>query len=421
MIEHAIGHVIWESLNRLEGLSQRPLERAVANSQQLYADPAARLAGGEITIGPVRKYFTAGALGGGLGFAAGGVCAIGVGGTLVPFPGQAFGPLQLLAYTLCLILGPLGVWIGWGLMRGGTCVLSGQGVEFRYCGMVVSCPWALFNAPGQVFFRDGPTKERKDFAVPVWSEAVPYVKAHKGGRLQAQGSAVKTPQLRFPSATEVMLQAVYEVEPEELGPLLRHVGRTLGTALPTDRAAVPAPTAPDAVELQPAVRGEDGWITLRLTRLVLPPLCCNCGAATSGTQSLMAASRNRAEHFEIAMPICPTCRSAVRARLRKPSVIGLGIGLLLQMAILSWCLWLYRADAQPFRLMLWVLFLSSILPLGGYLWARVVGMRRHFPARVGRYAPKKGTLAICFRNPRYAEAVLAAMNEPADFPPQRTA
>jgi hypothetical protein len=180
------------------------------------------------------------------------------------------------------------------------------------------------------------------------------------------------------------------------------------------------PTAP-AAELQPAVRGEDGWVTVRLTRLVLPPLCCDCGTFTSGTQALLASSRNFAEHIQIPMPICPRCQSVVRSKLRKPSFIGLGIGLLVPVGGLSLWLCLGLPDSQALLLFLSTLGISWILPLGGYGMGQRVGMRKNFPARLGRYNPKKGTLAIYFRNPKYAEAVMAAMNGPEDFHAQRTA
>jgi hypothetical protein len=49
--------------------------------------------------------------------------------------------------------------------------------------------------------------------------------------------------------------------------------------------------------------------------------------------------------------------------------------------------------------------------LAGFLLGTLASKR--LPAELGRYSPSRGTLSLRFRNPEYAERVLAVMRSPS--------
>src|SRR5262245_35920040 len=114
----------------------RSLRQFFPDLDELLYDPAGYLAAEPVAIGPRRVYGLA-ALFGAAGAGLLAWCA-------------AIGEWQdeRLLMGIGLLLGA-SVWLGWSLrLRGHEIVLHPDGVEVKYRGTAVWCPWALFNAEG---------------------------------------------------------------------------------------------------------------------------------------------------------------------------------------------------------------------------------------------------------------------------------
>src|SRR5207253_2563265 len=158
------------------------------------------------------------------------------------------------------------------------------------------------------------------------------------------------------SPHEAIFKNLYRVRPDELSWLLLQLGRslTLSSSPPKEvprqthyqgnfRTDQPAEhSGVEAMESSPpAMREKDGWITVSLTRLVLPPWCCNCGAPTMSTQAFHGFTRllrlgrfsnlEGAERVAIHVPVCRACQGDTRRRYRKSfwttffKVLGMGV------------------------------------------------------------------------------------------------
>jgi hypothetical protein len=212
-----------------------------------------------------------------------------------------------------------------------------------------------------------------------------------------------------------VLRAIYEVNALELAKVLLHLGQLLGKQL--ESAPVSLDFPPDlSEEPEPASPDNKGWLTVSLTRLVFPPVCCDCGAATGGRQNFRATgswlSFERLGHptakaaINVWVPVCYSCQTANKQKTNQGTFLGLGMALVV--IVLVACLLRFF----PANMGLVLLFILTVLlapPLGtliGYQFAK----RRVQPVEVGSYSPKRGTIAIRFRRPEYAEKFLQTMN-----------
>jgi hypothetical protein len=388
---------------------QKSLRRAVPELDRLLKDPRGTLAGQAVFIGPDRKYPSSILLGLALWLIV--LVLIGVG--LLAGPPNALGKLPsgllvLLVGAMALVL--IGfIWLVLQLRRGGEVVLTEDGVELRYRRSVVICPWALFNAPGQPFL---PRYEL--LLLPVAPEAVPFVEVREDGTPCAAGQRIKTKQLRFKSAGEAALAALYEVHVGELGKLLLRLGRELGAALPANSAMhLTTPGEASSAAAAPAVMDKNGWITARLTRLVFPPFCCDCGAATDqylefrGYGRLLRLGRSftiESNQFAtLGVPVCRACQRDNWWKYYKTSLAGLGLGLAVPLVII---LALYLAAGLVMPIWMVIVTIGFGAMIGG-LVGELVGRRLAAPVKLERYAPSQGTIAIRFRWPAYGERLLA--------------
>jgi hypothetical protein len=409
-VEHLIVLLV-EFVRWLDGRLLKPLRRAVPDLDQLLADPRGTLAGQPVTIGPARKYASSVFLGLLLALFLG--SQVFVVFIVLAGPGKLFGNrhaglLVLLALFLAVLLVGM-VWLVVHVRRGGEVVLREDGVELRYRRSAVFCPWALFNAPGQPFLT-----RPELMLLPVAPEAVPFVEVRDDGSVRATGRQVKTKQLRFKSATEASLHAFYEVYPAELGTLLLRLGRVLGTTLPAVSATPPLEPATAApVEAGPAVMDADGWITARLTRLVFPPFCCDCGAATDQVQEFRGYVRllrlgrfltfDGGEFAALVVPVCRACRRDNSWRHMKASLVGIGLGVAVPLLI---GLVLHLATGRAVPLFPLLLGVGLGLPVGVVIGG-LVGQRLAAPVKLERYSPSRGTIALRFRWPAYGERLVA--------------
>jgi len=407
-VEHLL--IVLVELGRwIDRSFQKSLKKAIPEFDHLLRDPRGTLAGGPITIGPAKKY--------GSGIFIGLLVAL-IGSALAflvfvlaagPNAGNREPHLILILLLILLVILLGSFWVVFYLLRGGQATLTLGGVELAYRGTVVACPWALFNAAGQPFL---PRPDR--MLLPVSSAAIPFVEQRGEENVQATGERVNTRQLKFKSGTEAALRPLYEVNLADLGGLLLRLGRVLGLTLP-EGLALPADEPVRAIPVpSPDPPDRNGWITVRLTRLVFPPFCCDCGRATDqvkefiGHAALLRLGRyltlESGESARFHVPLCGDCQQETGARFRrivfKGVVVGLVIGLLLTAALTL----LFR-DAD----FLWILAfpLGLLGGLHGLGIGRRVAKEKTQPVRLERYSPSRGTIAIRFRWRAYGERLFA--------------
>ncbi len=400
----------------LDKYYQKPLPRAIPDYERLLLDPRGTLAGQPVTIGPARRYGSAFLIGL-LALVFGSVLTLCLVVLLVrPVAAGRGLALLLVPIALCAALVLLCLWLIVRLLRGAEMVLSEEGVELRYRGTEVACPWALFNVAGQPF---QPRRDR--VLVPVAAAAVPFVEARRHGFRVESGPRIRTPQLRFPSRTEALLRPLYEVPLLELGKLLLQLGRALGASLPETFLEPAAEAEPAPGRPVPAEALSDGWLTVRLTRLVFPPFCCDCGVPTErqqdfrGFATALRLGPCRIEGGEMAtfrVPVCPACQKENQRVYEKSVFKGLVLGFAIPFgAALVLCLYL-RNFAWLARLI--ALYVAGILVGVGIGVSR--GRRRAHPVQLRDYAPGAGTIAIRFRWPEYGERLLIFLREQEEHP-----
>jgi hypothetical protein len=397
----------------VDRLSEGSILKAVPELEHLLLNPEEALAGREITVGPARKYATAFVLLAATAFLGWWVAAVflfmvkvgnnlGVVGTFV------LAAIFLIWLSFAALLVGCFFWL-LRVLRGGRMVWTLRGAEFHHRGTVVFCPWELFNTSGQPF-RPG----REQVVLPVAPLAVARVEAQRHGHLVAEGLRVNTPQWKFRSGNEAVLAALYEVNTLELAKVLLHLGRILGTGPVSPKAALEFPPAEE--EKREVVRlGRGGWVTVSLTRLVFPPRCCDCGAATTGREKFCSVEPffsfarllrpTRREGVQIWAPVCYPCQTTNRDKLRRAVVIGVAIGLgLILLAALATCLW-------PANMLVVLGFIFAVLlgPFFGSLIGYRIGKARAMPIQLRDYSPGQGTVAIRFRRLEYGEEVLNAI------------
>jgi hypothetical protein len=398
-----IHFVIW-----LDSLSIKPLKKAVPNLVQLYANPRAVLSAEVVTIGPVRRYASAVALGLLIALVTWGlmIVVVVVGLDLAGQRQQKHLALGLML-IVPLVLIPGCIWVMIRALRGATLVASSDGVEIRYRSTAVKCPWSLFHATGQPF---RPKKDR--VLLPVAGAAIPLIEMYRRGSVSEQGAKVKTPFLSVKAGNHVALRALFEVDALEVGTFLLQLGPLLGQPL---RPAAALHVDGTALAAESTLNSDnDGWLIITLTRLHFPPFCCACGTSCAtqrefrGQSSFLRLGPIRldgAEFVRVSVPVCLECqehfnRSYWRAVLRG-SLFGLAAPLLpgLVASVVM---------RSPFPILLSAL-LALILALIGYSIGRARARRRQ-PVQLERYAPNDGTVAIRFRKPEYQEAVLEFMS-----------
>jgi hypothetical protein len=406
-------------LSGRRALFQQSLRQAIPDLDRLLAHPAETLGHGDIPIGPERNYVWPTLLT--LLFVVPLWVWVSVARTLrLPAPG--LGPLVLgLVATAPLVIVAFLFLVR--LFRGGPCVLSRAGVAFRLRRKTVFCPWALFDTPG----RPVPliTVQRPPdvlavlplqslrcvrVALPVCPRAVPLVEARKGDRVVARGTRASTRQFQFRSDHEADLRG-FAVSADELAGLLLHLGRALGPGTTGQESEVMSRASPAAT------RDEEGWITVCLTRVAFPRLCCDCGVATAGTQAFVGhmpflhqVAQGQVD-LRLPIPVCAACQAANKRRFRKTFwrtylvvfVLGAVGGFLGGGALASAAgnTFLAGGIVGSFLVGLVSLFV-------GWFVGRAVAQKAAMPAQLEGFSPKKGTVAIRFRRREYADQVLAA-------------
>jgi hypothetical protein len=364
----------------------------IPNQDQLYADPARTLAQEEVRIAPAgkRTLFV-------------GIVALAL---LAPLLIRYKMGLALSVQTHAAIMAAIVV-VGVLLVAvcpfGVELVLTTEGVRFRRRATEVLCPWALFNASGNPFFRSN------ELILPVASVAIPYIRQYHYECLVRQGVQIKNALLKLQDGNQAVLLNQSTAPSQELGRLLLHLGRTLGGRLPDESVPTEACPATERCEERYEAGRKRGWITLSLTRLVFPPTCCDCGLAADTFISLdlglhvlwsLACLGHYNEKVRVAVPICQHCQEATRGRQRRRQWSGAAIGMFF--GLLATCVLVgFRAVADPIAVSCVGVVIGFI---GLWVGLEIGRACAPFPVR-GYYAPRNNTVALRFRRPDYADVV----------------
>jgi hypothetical protein len=118
----------------------------------------------------------------------------------------------------------------------------------------------------------------------------------------------------------------------------------------------------------------------------------------------------------VPVPLCPSCQTAFRERIRRGGRTGALVGVLLMMGLaLPYALLHDRGRFDP-----WSLLGVLVLVLGlvcGTLLGTVAG--RRLPVQLRGYSPTQGTVQVRFGNPDYAARVRELLQTPAPTQPQQ--
>jgi hypothetical protein len=421
---HFVVEAVKGIVNGIDGLFEKSLQRAIPDLDQLLEDPHKTLDHRAIIIGPRRTYCSATLVGVILALAGIGVCVI-IFSIIEDLPGRkkfsdAFWLGALTPVALCCFV------FGFRIFRGGYCILTQEGAEFRYRKKVVCCSWPVFHAWGQQVF----IKESNLLLLPISPHATDSIMEMNKDESEARytGLEVHTPQWETHTPVEAALKPLYVVKIQELGGLLLQLGRKLGA----DQAvaqALPAQTdwsestktqpqlqasgqfrqsaegQPARTQLLPAdsrlipiaFQEKDGWLRFSLTRFYLPPFCCICTVPTGNSLLYNLPNRGQSDPYPIHLPTCDLCRRTMRRRKRITILFMLGLPLAFLLAIVL----LF----DPLRA--WLSLLLIILALASFLGSWIISESFFGPPAKVRYSSKKGTLRIWFRNADFVKLVLA--------------
>lgn len=372
----------------------------------MFADPATLLAQGPIVIGPCKMYFLAFVLA---------LLAV-VYGLPTALLLAAGGPLQshellhVLALPVVLLTGAGIVMLRALLKLGAKMVLRAEGVELNYRRSVVWCPWEVFNAPGGAFVKRRTASTQ--MVLPIQVDAIPLIELRKSGTCVARGKDVKTRHFRVTPNAEIAFRALFEVIPRELGDLLLQLGRGLAVRLPP----VPEPVRNEFIgtlsQAVPAVAGKRRWLTVSLTRLAWPPVCCNCGTPTSNWGELRAGPAGgwllhplvhyyHPPELRVRFPLCSVCFARWRRRQLLGRLCGAAFGIL---SVLGVALAMGIRPGDPE----WGLSVFAGI-VGLFVGPKLTGQE---PVQIKWYSPGRNTVRVRFRRAFYAKLFLAGLNAP---------
>jgi hypothetical protein len=307
------------------------------------------------------------------------------------------------------------VWLGWSLMlRGHELVMHPDGVEVIFRDSAVWAPWALFHVEGQPFVPESDSP-RAGLTMPINPKAIPYVELRRGGMVIARGLHVEGRQWFFVGRSEVTLPGRYEIAAEDVGELLLWLGGQLGKDLP--REPPPAEAELDErIDLPDA--DPEGWLTVPLTRLRLPPCCAACGGPRDDTLRVQVRARGDwllgpffgMRAAEVGVPICTVCRDRIVREQRRGGLLGLVLGAFI-CSVLGFALGGWLGELRQLPLMLGTFAGLFVGTLGGSLIG--VTLSRRLPIRFRRYSPSRGLVSVRFTNPEIATRVIEQMREQA--------
>jgi hypothetical protein len=146
-----------------------------------------------------------------------------------------------------------------------------------------------------------------------------------------------------------------------------------------------------------AARSPDGWVTVQLLTMPLPPECSVCLKETD-----RVATFNKSDLVQVPLRICPDCYAACK-RTRTSWIVG-GIGALALPALVI-AMMLPEVDLAG------QIITTVIAAVVGGIAGAIIGNGRGAPAKFGAFDSTLNTLCIRFRNPAYADVFLRQQEE----------
>jgi hypothetical protein len=154
----------------------------------------------------------------------------------------------------------------------------------------------------------------------------------------------------------------------------------------------------------PDVRHENGWLTVPWPRLRFPLNCAGCGSHTTAT--LVFQVRGWGHFLKLCVPVCETCQARDRRRALRGAWPGAAVGLVGALALTVW----YGLACDLKESGPWVALLACGA-VGGAIIGFLVGWAAaiRYPVKWRSYSWRKGTIALRFRHPGYAQKVVAVL------------
>ena len=301
---------------------------------------------------------------------------------------------------LLIVLLLIPIWLGLSVGRGGVCIFNDDGVRLIRGGKEVFCPWSLFSTSGQPvipFVQSMIGKNASDlFELPVNPAAVAFTEIRKNGQTIANGMMVKTAQFRFRSSELASLTNFYHVRTEDLASLLLHHGRL--------RAKAPVVGSHAALESAVCLQ-QNGWMTISLTRLRFPQVCCDCRNHTTTTQPFRVL--HMTGYACIAIPLCEMCQRTFQRAFRRAfwkhflmfvvstTTCGFVAGMIVSQG--------QRRFEFPEIPIIFAVLAGICGSFAGWFLSKSMATRKvPAPVELHRYL-KNGSVTIRFRSPQYTE------------------
>jgi hypothetical protein len=246
--------------------------------------------------------------------------------------------------------------------------------------MTVFCPWDLFNVKGTPLCYPA----AGNMALPVSRDALPFICATMHGVAVAEGSRIRTRQVRFSNNSQIVVNGQYGVDPDELGSLILHLGRTLGISH-QKRATPPATLRATHAPTRKSARVD-------VTRIGAIDRCCGCLQPTEDRHMFTATSILAhivgGAAVSVGVPICTACWRRVKAaRWKYMGATGVaGFATVFAIGL---------AGGASFQELLWIpAFAGGFVSFAGL----AVADHRTMPVRVSGYSNSKLTVRVWFRN-----------------------
>lgn len=304
------------------------------------------------------------------------------------------------------------------LTGGAKLVLREQGVEIHDGWSAVCCPWPLFWASGVEV-----VAQQSHVFLPIDARFVEQIEKRRWGKVVKRGAGVKNQHFRVFSNQQATMGDAFEVDIRELVGWLQALARDTSSpvaAAPPEMAESITTHAGSVVihagESSPAPASvpkpnRRGWVTVPVTQLVFPPLCCSCGSSTGSFREFDAhvgsidlgrfIPLESSQFLRFQVPCCQNCERVRLERYRtvrnRGMLTGGLVGVLVTAGLTAW---------NQNIISLGIVFVILGIVIGRWL-GHGFGSERHPPVRARRLSVEGGSVEVWFREPSFADAYFA--------------